>query len=93
MHFSIYHHTYSLTYSNVNGTGRYSNLPGIEVRVPGFGETDTVEVLDYSEPELTTYFYALVSFFEMIGYKKGETIRAAPYDWRLAAGKVMYITN
>ena len=63
----------------------YSNNTGVEVRVPGFGNTNTVEFLDYSPP--IPYFNTFVDYFDSRGYERGDTIRAVPYDWRLAGGK------
>ncbi len=67
-----------------NSTNTYSNISGVEVIVPGFGGTETVEYLDTIR--LIHYFHKFVNFFVQNGYVRGETIRAAPYDWRLAAG-------
>ena len=53
--------------------------------VPGFGNTETVEFLD--EFEVIAQFHEFVEFFVNKGYIRGKTIRAAPYDWRLAACK------
>ena len=69
-------------------TNTYSNYPGIEVRVPGFRLTDTVEYLD--DAKLVGYFNKFVKYFVGKGYVKNKTIRAAPYDWRLAPGKPIY---
>ncbi|MBN3306794.1 LCAT acyltransferase, partial [Amia calva] len=63
-------------------THKTSNSPGVEVRVPGFGQTNTVEFLDTNR--LTGYFYTMVQHLVNIGYVRNETIRAAPYDWRIA---------
>jgi len=52
--------------------------------VPGFGDTNTVEFLD--TPPASPVFNAFVNYFVARGYERGNTIRAAPYDWRLAAG-------
>ncbi len=68
-------------------TNSYANLPGVQVRVPGFGDTNTVEFLDDNENEHSAYFQTLVEYFEGKGYVKGKTIRAAPYDWRLGASE------
>ena len=62
--------------------------------VPGFGNTSTVECLDDDDddkmcekhPKLQ-YFKTFVDYFVKRGYERGVTIRAAPYDWRLAAGE------
>jgi len=71
-----------LLYNSTDGT--YSNNTGVEVRVPGFGDTNTVEFLD--TPPASPVFNAFVNYFVARGYERGNTIRAAPYDWRLAAG-------
>ncbi|XP_069757454.1 phosphatidylcholine-sterol acyltransferase [Narcine bancroftii] len=63
-------------------TGRSSNSPGVEIRVPGFGKTYSVEYLD--SLKLTGYFNTLVQFLVNIGYVRDATVRAAPYDWRVA---------
>ena len=73
---------HSLDYDSA--TKNYSNASGVEVRVPGFGGTETVEYLDALR--LRPEFNTLVDYFVARGYERGKTIRAAPYDWRLAAG-------
>jgi len=66
--------------------GKYSNSEGVQVRVPGFGDTDTVEHLD-PEEFLIPYFHDFVKLFTTKhGYVKGVSIRAAPYDWRFSPG-------
>ena len=69
-------------------TGEYRNTQGVETRVPGFGNTSCVENLDPTAPFLskTSYFDLLVDHFVELGYERGKSIRAAPYDWRLAVG-------
>ncbi len=63
----------------------YSNLPGIQVRVPGFGYTNTVEFIDTGNNY--AYFYNMVEYFVTTrNYVRNVTIRAAPFDWRLAPG-------
>uniref|UniRef100_M3XHC8 Phosphatidylcholine-sterol acyltransferase n=1 Tax=Latimeria chalumnae TaxID=7897 RepID=M3XHC8_LATCH len=72
--------------SDYNKTSRRSsNAPGVDIRVPGFGETYSVEYLDRSK--LAGYLHTLVQNLVNIGYVRGETIRAAPYDWRIAANE------
>ncbi len=69
----------------------YRNKTGVKIRVPGFGETNTVE---YSVKDTAVfvkkvkrkYMRNLVEHFAKCGYERGVSIRAAPYDWRLAAG-------
>ena len=58
------------------------------IRAKDFGLTDGVEYLD--KPSIP-YFVNFVNFFvEKYGYKRGSSIRAAPYDWRLASGRESY---
>ncbi|XP_068115752.1 phosphatidylcholine-sterol acyltransferase-like isoform X2 [Hyperolius riggenbachi] len=59
-----------------------TNAPGVDIRVPGFGRTFAVEYLDQSK--LAGYFHTLVQNLVNNGYVRDETVRAAPYDWRLA---------
>ena len=73
-------------------TNRYSDKQGVTVSVPGFGDTRTVECRSISNEfcEKNTsvqYFNKFVDYFVAKGYQRGVDIRAAPYDWRLAAGE------
>ncbi|XP_052454439.1 phosphatidylcholine-sterol acyltransferase [Carassius gibelio] len=63
-------------------TRKTSNAPGVEVRVPGFGQTYPIEFLDLNK--LTGYFHTMVQHLASIGYVRNETVRGAPYDWRIA---------
>lgn len=63
-------------------TRKTSNAPGVEVRVPGFGQTYPVEFLDTNR--LAGYFHTMVQHLVNMGYVRNETVRAAPYDWRIA---------
>lgn len=69
-------------------TGEYSNTEGVEIRLPGFGNTSCVENLDPTASILykTAYFDVLVELLVQLGYVRDRTIRAAPYDWRLGPG-------
>ncbi|XP_053460482.1 phosphatidylcholine-sterol acyltransferase isoform X2 [Nycticebus coucang] len=62
-------------------SGHVSNAPGVQIRVPGFGKTYSVEYLDSSK--LAGYMHTLVQNLVNNGYVRDETVRAAPYDWRL----------
>ncbi|XP_004744541.1 phosphatidylcholine-sterol acyltransferase isoform X1 [Mustela putorius furo] len=92
-------------------SGRVSNAPGVQIRVPGFGKTYSVEYLDNNklagvftgervgcsrgQPTgavtrasnatafPTGYMHTLVQNLVNNGYVRDETVRAAPYDWRL----------
>ena len=67
---------------------RYLNFDDdVDVFVPGeFGNTDPVENLGQEGLEIP-YFRRFVEYFMERGYERGRSIRAAPYDWRLAPGE------
>lgn len=67
-----------------NTTKQYHEIPGVEIKAPGFGDTDTVEYLDPSlKIDTTNYFHNMVDYLVThLGYVRSKTIRAAPYDWR-----------
>lgn len=67
-------------------TGKYSNADGVDIRIPGFGNTSTVEVLDPSIIYFADYFKKFVEHFVTLGYSRGVDIKAAPFDWRLGPG-------
>ena len=77
---------YSLHYDSA--TKKYRNTEGVQIETRNFGGTDSVEYLDPSTKFFgtTNYFHDLVKHFVGKGYKRGETIRGAPFDWRLAPG-------
>ncbi|XP_014802960.1 PREDICTED: phosphatidylcholine-sterol acyltransferase [Calidris pugnax] len=65
-----------------NRTSRkMTNAPGVHIRVPGFGKTYSVEYLDQSK--LAGYLHTLVQNLVNNGYVRDQTVRAAPYDWRV----------
>ena len=73
-------------------TNTYSDKTGVNVTVPGFGNTRVVECLEPRDSicntvQETQYFSIFVNYFVAKGYQRGVDIRAAPYDWRLAAGE------
>ncbi|XP_068595195.1 phosphatidylcholine-sterol acyltransferase [Brachionichthys hirsutus] len=71
---------------------RSSNSPGVQVRVPGFGQTYPIEFLDSGR--LAGYFHTMVQHLVNMGYVRNETVRGAPYDWRLAPnGNAEYFTK
>ncbi|XP_028595404.2 lysosomal phospholipase A and acyltransferase [Podarcis muralis] len=57
---------------------------GVDIKVPGFGQTYSLEFLDPSKRSVGTYFYTLVQTLVDLGYQRDEDIRGAPYDWRKA---------
>ncbi|XP_074597419.1 lysosomal phospholipase A and acyltransferase-like isoform X2 [Brevipalpus obovatus] len=69
-----------LVYDNV--TRKTSNSPGVDIRIPGFGTTDTIEYLDPSHYGVTGYFNILVEGLLKMGYNRSFTLLGAPYDFR-----------
>ncbi|KAM4721469.1 lysosomal phospholipase A and acyltransferase [Rhinophrynus dorsalis] len=68
-----------------NSTSRTTASPeGVYVRVPGFGQTYSLEFLDPSKRSVGIYFYTLVQSMVDWGYTRDENVRGAPYDWRKA---------
>ena len=74
-------------------TNSYYNNSHVKIHVPGFGKTSGVEYLDPGLIDLIPYMHDMVEYFVDRGYVRGKSIRAAPYDWRLAAGmhELLYI--
>ncbi|CAJ0944365.1 unnamed protein product, partial [Mesorhabditis belari] len=65
-----------------SSSGFSSNMPGVDVRVPGMGDTSTVEWLDPSNASTGSYFFTMVDMMATWGYRRGKSVVAAPYDWR-----------
>ena len=65
-------------------TDTFQDHKDVTIQVPGFGGTDGLRtgVLD-----------SFIEYFVERGYVGGESIRTAPYDWRLAAGEILTYTN
>lgn len=57
---------------------------GVNITVPGFGDTESVEWLDPSHLPFGRYFVDLVDAMVERGYKRGVSVRGAPYDFRKA---------
>ncbi|XP_045194127.2 phospholipase A2 group XV-like [Mercenaria mercenaria] len=71
-----------------NKTRTTHNSPGVDILIPGFGETETVEWLDHSEISLTTYFHNIAKAMISWGYERNVTLRGAPYDFRKAPNEL-----
>uniref|UniRef100_A0ACD5XTY5 Uncharacterized protein n=1 Tax=Avena sativa TaxID=4498 RepID=A0ACD5XTY5_AVESA len=59
----------------------YYNVPGVETRVPSFGST---QAFRFPDPDRKNFSYmnAFVERLEKMGYRDGETMFGAPYDFR-----------
>ncbi|KAH7978334.1 hypothetical protein HPB49_005204 [Dermacentor silvarum] len=71
-----------LVYDNKTRTTRPPD--GVHIRVPGFGNTTTVEWLDPSQVSPTAYFTRIVEELVAHGYQRGIDVLGAPYDFRKA---------
>lgn len=61
-----------------------SNSPGVDIRIPGWGNTTSIEYVDPSRVPVTEYFGKLVVALVSDGYERGVSLRGAPYDFRKA---------
>lgn len=71
-----------LTYNNETRTT--SNSKGVDIRVPGFGNSSTVEYIDPSKATAGNYFATIADAISSFGYERDIFIRGAPYDFRRA---------
>uniref|UniRef100_A0A182QYF1 Phosphatidylcholine-sterol acyltransferase n=1 Tax=Anopheles farauti TaxID=69004 RepID=A0A182QYF1_9DIPT len=69
-----------LEYDNVTRTSR--NPPGVVTRVPGFGQSETVEWIDPSHASVGAYFVNIANALVSSGYIRDKSIVGAPYDFR-----------
>ena len=70
-----------------NQTSRkMGNTPGVITRTPDFGNTSAIEWLDPTFHAVGIYFFPFIEKLCGMGYQRGKTIRAAPYDFRYDAG-------
>uniref|UniRef100_A0AAA9SZQ5 Lysosomal phospholipase A and acyltransferase n=1 Tax=Bos taurus TaxID=9913 RepID=A0AAA9SZQ5_BOVIN len=68
-----------------NQTSHTTQFPeGVDVRVPGFGDTFSMEFLDPSKSSVGSYLHTMVESLVSWGYERGKDVRGAPYDWRRA---------
>lgn len=65
-------------------TRKTENAPGVEVRIPGFGTSETVEWIDPSHATVGAYFVNIGNALVQNGYKRDHSVRGAPYDFRKA---------
>lgn len=69
-----------LTYNSTTKTT--SNADGVDIQIPGFGDTATVEYFDASGFAYASYFAPIVRSLVTLGYTRGINLRGAPYDFR-----------
>ncbi|KAI5708748.1 hypothetical protein M8J76_002447 [Diaphorina citri] len=70
-----------LVYNNVTRTT--SNSPGVDIRIPGFGRSASVEWLD-PFVRVGSYFSYIAAALVGLGYQRDLSMRGAPYDFRKA---------
>lgn len=67
-----------------NETRTTSNSPGVETRVPGWGDSDSVEWIDPTHASAGAYFKDIGNALVGIGYSRNLSLKGAPYDFRKA---------
>ncbi|XP_034946388.1 phospholipase A2 group XV-like [Chelonus insularis] len=68
-----------------NKTRTTSNTPGVEIRIPGWGDSFPVEYLDPSKASPGSYFKDIGNMLvNDLGYVRNFSLRGAPYDFRKA---------
>lgn len=76
-----------LNYDNMTRTT--SNQPGVDIRVPGWGNPIVVEYIDPSRASPGSYFSDIGNMLvNDMGYVRNLSLRGAPYDFR--KGPSMY---
>ncbi|GFS42997.1 phospholipase A2 group XV, partial [Nephila pilipes] len=89
-----------------NQTRKTTNYPGVDIRVPGFGDTSTLEIIDphFLAPHplgvqlrhhpWTEYYKDIVTALVEVGYVRNISVRGAPYDFRKAPNELQdYYAN
>ncbi len=71
-------------------TKHFSNNTNVNMISPDFGGTRAIEYMSTGLLNLDPYLNEMIKYFVDRGYKRGESIRGAPYDWRLAGGENSY---
>ncbi|MQL69316.1 hypothetical protein Taro_001607 [Colocasia esculenta] len=60
----------------------YRNTPGVETMVPRFGSVDAFRHRDPDDPKDTPEMAIFLERLEALGYRDGEDLFGAPYDYR-----------
>ncbi|XP_011207799.1 phospholipase A2 group XV [Bactrocera dorsalis] len=58
------------------------NTPGVEIRVPGWGDPEVVEWIDPTHNKAGAYFKDIANVLVDLGYERKKNIHGAPYDFR-----------
>ena len=66
-----------------NETRKTSNTEGVQVQVPGFGSTESIETLVGNRfvPQFYYYKYVVDTLVDL-GYQRNVSLRGAPFDFR-----------
>lgn len=67
-----------------NQTRTTQNSPGVETRIPGWGNPESVEWIDPTHAGSGSYFKDIGNALVANGYVRNVSIRGAPYDFRKA---------
>lgn len=59
----------------------------MDIRIPGFGNSETVEWLDPSHAATGSYFIDIGNTLVKMGYTRNVSIKGAPYDFRKGPSK------
>lgn len=65
-----------------NKTRTTQNSPGVETRIPGWGNPESVEWIDPTHASSGAYFKDIGNALVANGYVRNVSIRGAPYDFR-----------
>merc|ERR1719468_67057 len=65
------------------------NNDGVEIRVPGFGNSTTVELIGNGTlgGSSNLYFHPIAEALVKLGYRRGVDMHGAPFDFRKAANE------
>lgn len=70
-----------------NATHTTHSPPGVDIRVPGWGNSSAVEYIDPSLSTFGAYFKSVGDTLVGTGLERDVSIRGAPYDFRKAPSK------
>lgn len=70
-------------------TRKTENMPGVQLRISGFGRSEAVEWLDpsFTKSLAGAYFKDIANALIAKGYERNITLRGAPYDFRKGPSK------